>query len=103
MSSETQDKNVHELAGGWITERKDTPIPLFLKLAYVGFSAFGFVYLFRYATGEVDHASRGPLVRQMNEVLDKPSEVWIGFLGVVLALFAAGLLVAAFGKGGQEE
>jgi hypothetical protein len=103
MSGETPDKGIHELAGGWITERKGTEIPLFLKLSYVGFSIFGIVYLFLYATGEVDHASRGPLVQQINQAMELPGSAWIYFLAVVLVAFVAGLFAYAFRSGGQDE
>lgn len=92
----TEDPKVHELAGGWITERAGTPIPVFLKIAYVGFSLFGLIYLFRYSLGEVDHATRGPLVQQLNQVAEQPSTGWIVFLAFVLFAFAAGLLTFAF-------
>lgn len=103
MSGETPDKGVHELAGGWISERKGTPIPLFLKLSYVGFSIFGIAYLLLYASGEVDHASRGPLVQQINQAMDLPSSGWIGFIAVVLLAFVAGLFAYAFRPGGSDE
>ena len=80
MSDEKDKGQVHELAGGWITERKGTKVPGFLKLAYVGFSLFGLVYLFRYWSGEVAHETRGPLVRQMNAVMDTPGAVTSGLV-----------------------
>lgn len=95
-------EKVHEIAGGWITERVGTPIPLFLKLAYVGFSLFGLLYLFLYRAGETDHASRGPLVRQLNQVSATPPMGWTVFLGVVLFAFVAGLLLFAF-RSKEEE
>jgi hypothetical protein len=103
MSSETPDKGIHELAGGWITERKGTKIPLFLKLSYVGFSIFGIAYLFLYAGGEVDHATRGPLVQQINQAMELPGKGWIGFIGVVVVAFVAGLFAYAFRSGDSDE
>jgi hypothetical protein len=93
---------VHELAGGWITERAGTPIPAFLKIAYVGFCLFGLIYLFKYSMGEVDHATRGPLVQQLNEISGKPPMAWIIFLAVVLGAFVIGLLAFAF-RAKEEE
>jgi hypothetical protein len=94
--TKTEDPKVHELAGGWITERVGTPIPVFLKIAYVAFSLFGLVYLFKYSLGEVEHATRGPLVQQLNQVAQQPPSVWILFLAIVLFAFIAGLLAFAF-------
>lgn len=96
MSDDNDKGQVHELAGGWITERKGTKVPGFLKLAYVGFSLFGLVYLFRYWSGEGAHETRGPLVRQMNTVMDTPGGLWIAFIAACVGLFALGLLWFAF-------
>lgn len=92
----TEEPKVHELAGGWITERVGTPIPVFLKITYVALSLFGVVYLFKYRLGEVAHATRGPLVQQLNQAAEQPPAAWIAFLAVVLFAFIAGLLAFAF-------
>lgn len=98
-SHDKDGQEIHELAGGWITERAGTAIPLFLKLSYVGFCLFGLFYLFKYRLGEVDHATRGPLVQQLNQVAAPPPVAWTVFLGVVLFAFVAGLLAYAFRRG----
>jgi hypothetical protein len=90
------EPKVHEVAGGWISERVGTPIPAFLKLSYIGFCLFGLIYLFKYSLGEVDHATRGPLVQQLNQASDNPGTAWIIFLAVVLGAFVAGLLTFVF-------
>lgn len=92
----TEGPKIHELAGGWITERVGTPIPVFLKLAYVGFCLFGLFYLWKFSLGEIDHATRGALVQQLNQVSEAPPTAWIVFLGVVLFAFIVGLLAFAF-------
>jgi hypothetical protein len=107
MATSQQDNGpetpkVHEVAGGWITERVGTPIPAFLKISYIGFCLFGLIYLFKYSLGEVDHATRGPLVQQLNQVSDKPATAWIVFLGAVLLAFVIGLLLFAF-RAKEEE
>ena len=104
MSSEDEKgvPKVHELAGGWITERAGTPIPVFLKLAYVGFCLFGLFYLFKYSTGEIGHSTRGPLVEQLNQIATPPPMAWIVILGVILFAFVAGLLAFAF-RSKEEE
>lgn len=98
MTEESEKGEVHELAGGWITERVGMPIPGFLKLAYVGFCLFGIYYLFTYWKGEVSHATRGPLVKQINDVMGSPGVAWLGFLAVILICFVAGLWIFAFSK-----
>ncbi len=102
MSETTDKRDIHELAGGWITERKGTPVPGFLKLTYVGFCAFGLIYLFRYMTGEVEHATRGPLVKQLNAVMDQPGTPWFALLGTLIAAYTALLLWYALVRKEEE-
>lgn len=94
MSNEKQSDQgeVHEIAGGWITERKKTPIPGFLKMAYVGFCLFGLTYLWRYWSGETTHSTRGPLVEQFNQASQAPADWWHILLSILLAGFVGGLL-----------
>ncbi len=101
MSAKLEKEELHEIAGGWITERKHTPIPLFLKLAYVGFSLFGLYYLVAYWTGETTHPTRGALVTEMNRVLEAPAQWWHAVLLVILGTFVAGLLW--FALAGKDE
>jgi hypothetical protein len=97
------DKNdVHEIAGGWISERKGMPIPGFLKLAYVGFSLFGLAYLFRYWAGEVAHETRGPLVQLQNAIMQVPGAAWQATIAVILAAFVLGLLWYVFVQRSEE-
>ena len=97
------DKNdVHEIAGGWISERKGMPIPAFLKLAYVGFCLFGIAYLFRYWSGEVTHETRGPLVQVQNAIMQVPGTAWQATIAVILGVFVLGLLWFAFVHRSEE-
>lgn len=99
----SEDKDIHELAGGWITERKRTPIPAFLKLSYVGFCLFGLVYLYRYWTGEVAHDTRGPLVQVQNQVMETPGTTWHAVIYVCLASFVAVLSWYVFFRRSEDE
>ncbi len=103
MTNGIQSTDLKELAGGSILERKGTPIPLFLKLTYVGFCAFGLLYLFRYWAGEVHHATRGPLVVATNKVMPPPGIAWQGSLAAILAVFVIGLLWYAFIHKGDDD
>lgn len=95
-------EGIHEIAGGWITERRGTPIPGFLKLAYVGFGLFGLYYLFTYWMGETTHATRGSLVSELNQAIGAPAGWWHILLAVILALFVGGLLWYAFAAREEE-
>jgi NADH:ubiquinone oxidoreductase subunit H len=103
MPEANDNGKVKELAGGWITERAGTPVPLFLKLTYVGFSIFGLVYLFLFRSGETTQASRGPLVLEQAASTDPTSFVWVVILGAILVAYVAWLFVAGFGKVSDEE
>ena len=82
----TNKDEIQEYAGGWITERKGTEVPGFLKLAYRRSSACAsIVYLSCYMNGEVAHADRGPLVQQFNATTEQRRH---GSMYVVAALVA---------------
>jgi hypothetical protein len=96
MADKPENGKIHELAGGWITERAGTPIPTFLKFTYVGFCLFGLWYLYAYWAGETTHATRGTLVQEANRIMSVPGAGWHAVIGVCLLAFVVGLLVFAF-------
>jgi drug/metabolite transporter (DMT)-like permease len=96
MADKPESGKIHELAGGWITERAGTPIPTFLKFTYVGFCLFGLWYLFTYWAGETTHATRGTLVQEANRIMQVPGMGLHAVIGVILLAFVVGLLVFAF-------
>lgn len=63
----SQQEDLKEYAGGWMTERKGTEAPGFLKLAFAIIGLFGVGYLVVYMNGEIHHPERGVLVRQFNQ------------------------------------
>jgi hypothetical protein len=65
----TENPSTHDLkeyAGGWMTERKDTDAPTFLKVAFAVIGLFCTAYLIVFMNGEINHSERGVLVRQFN-------------------------------------
>lgn len=103
MAQEAESAKVKEPAGGWITERADAKVPGFLKLAYVGFSIFGFVYLFLYWAGETGQKTRGPLVREANKVMATPATPLLALIAVILVGFVGWLFYTALRSGGAES
>jgi len=89
---------VHEIAGGWITEKADTPVPLFLRVAYVVIASPGVAYLILYMYGEVGNAERGPLVKQFN-LSTTTSEPLMYAIAALVALFFIGVSIFASKKG----
>jgi len=61
-------EHLHELAGGWITERTGTDVPAFLKLAFPVIGLGCVAYIVLQMMGDVNHATRGKFVQQFNQV-----------------------------------
>lgn len=81
---------IKELAGGWITERKNTKIPAFLKLSYIVIGGAVLFYILYFMNGEVNHSTRGNLVREMNASTQSSN----GFMYLVAALVLIYLIIA---------
>ncbi len=95
--SEEKNEELKEYADGWITERKGTDAPMFLKAAYIVITLGTLSYLFMYMNGEVDNETRGPLVQAFNKVTGTAD----GFMYFVIALvviYAIILLAFVWGK-----
>lgn len=102
MTTEKSKPELKEYAGGWITERKGTGIPPFLKFAYPVIAIACVIYLFAFINGEVNHSTRGALVRQLDAVTGSAN----GFMYVVaamIAVFVIILITFLFKKPGHEE
>lgn len=66
MSDNNKQDEIKEYADGWITERKGTEVPTFLKVAYIFIIGGCATYLIIFMNGEVNHADRGVLVQTFN-------------------------------------
>jgi hypothetical protein len=89
---------VHEIAGGWITEKAGTEVPAFLRVAYVVIASACAAYLILYMYGETGHAERGPLVKQFN-MATYTNEPLMYAIAAMVALFFVGVSVFAAKKG----
>ena len=82
-------EDLKEYAGGWMTERKGTDVPPFLKLAFpiIGLSCVA--YLILYMNGEVNHAERGTLVQQFNRATESSPVLMytVAALGLVYVIW----------------
>jgi hypothetical protein len=90
-------EDLKDYADGWMTERKGTDAPGFLKLAFpvIGLGCAG--YLFFQIYGDVSHATRGPLVQQFNTV-SKTSPVLSYIVGSLALAYVVTVAVFAFRK-----
>ncbi|MGA9642569.1 MAG: hypothetical protein WBQ72_14325 [Terriglobales bacterium] len=96
--AETKESNeIKSYAGGWMTERKGTEIPTFLKFAYIVIAGGAFAYFFIFMNGEVNHSTRGALVRQFNSVTQS-SPGFMYFVAALIAIFAIVTIKFAFSK-----
>ena len=84
MDENKEKDEIKEYADGWITERKGTDAPLFLKIAFAVIALCCTTYLIVYMNGETDNAERGVLVQAFNKVTGTAN----GFM-----YFVAGLII----------
>ncbi len=98
------DKNelpVKEYAGGWITEKKGTEVPGFLKLAFPVIGLGCTAYLLLYINGEVDHADRGPFVQALDKVTGDANGLMIAIAAMAL-IFVITVVLFAIRKSHAE-
>lgn len=96
--NESKDPNeIREYAGGWITERKGTDVPAFLRFAFIVIAAGCVAYLFFYMNGETGHIDRGALVRQFNQATGSANGFMYAVAGLAI-VFGAIVAVYAFKK-----
>ena len=93
MSKNDEIPEIKEYAGGWITERKNTDVPGFLKYAYIVIALGCVAYCVRYMHGVLDDSVRGNLVEQFNQATLHSD----GLMYLVAALATiCGLIVVVF-------
>ncbi len=97
----TDEKKGHEdlkeYADGWMTERKGTDAPGFLKLVIPIIGLGGFGYLIFQMYGDVGHATRGSLVQQFNAATKTNPVLMYGIAAMVL-VYVAIVAIFAFRK-----
>lgn len=99
--SENKQPEIKDYAGGWITERTGTDVPVFLKFAF-GVIGFGcMAYLFVFMNGEITHSERGVLVQEFNRTTGTADSFMLMVLaiGVIYCLL---LLMFAWRKFHEE-
>ncbi|MEI6591997.1 MAG: hypothetical protein WCL47_02070 [Holophagaceae bacterium] len=93
-------EELKEYAGGWLTERKGTDVPGFLKLVTPIISLGGAAYLIFQMYGDVNHATRGPLVQQFNAAtkIGSTSTTLMTIVAGMVFIYAVVVSVFAFRK-----
>lgn len=98
MADNNDNKEIKEYADGWITERKGTEVPTFLKFAYIVIAGGCLTYLVLFMNGETGHAERGPLVQMFNTVSQSANGLmyFVTAIGVVYAIILIGFAFKKF-------
>lgn len=93
-SEGNQPVEIEQIAGGWITERKHTGVPVFLRFAYMVIGLFTVSYLVYYMNGETAHPDRGSLVEQFNRATMSSPGLMYAVAGMAAVFFLAVILFA---------
>jgi hypothetical protein len=91
-----KDPNLHEIAGGWIMERKGTEVPTFLKATYIVVVGSCIAYSIIWVNGDTG-GDRGRLVQQFNAATGF-SAGFMWFVTALVVVFALILFKFAFTK-----
>lgn len=98
MPDQKPNEELTDYAGGWITERKGTDIPGFLKFCYVAIAAGVICYFFLYTNGDVtSNSPRAALVRQF-DAATTPANGFMYFVTALVCLYAIITVLFAFRK-----
>ena len=97
MDENKENNELKEYADGWMTERKGTDAPVFLKAAFVIIPLGALVYFFIYMNGETFHSDRGPLVQAFNKATGTANG-FMYFVGALIVVYAIILIAFAFKK-----
>jgi len=98
MSDEKKGpEGLKDYADGWMQERKGTDAPGFLKLAFPIIGLGCTAYLFLQIYGDVNHATRGPLVQQFN-LVSKTNPVLSYIVGTLALIYVVVIAAFAFRK-----
>jgi len=93
--------DIKSYADGWMTEKKNTEVPAFLKFAYIVVAAGCVIYLLLFMNGEISHSTRGALVRQFNAVTGTANG-FMYFVAALMVIFAIITVKFAFSKFHQD-
>lgn len=97
MDENNEKDEIKEYAGGWMTERKGTDAPMFLKVAFAVIALGCTTYLIVYMNGETGHADRGVLVQAFNKVTGT-ADGFMYFVAGLILIYAIAVVVFAFRK-----
>lgn len=89
-----ENPDLENYAGGWITERKHTNVPPFLRATYIVVGICAVSYLVVQMYGDVSHPDRGSLVEQFNRATMTSPGLMYAIAALAAAFFLAVILFA---------
>ncbi|MBI4892439.1 MAG: hypothetical protein HY821_17575 [Acidobacteria bacterium] len=99
----SENKNeIKEYAGGWITERKNTEAPGFLKFAFPVIGLGCCAYFILFMNGEVNHDDRGALVQKFNQATT-PADGLMYLVTALALIFVVTVVLFAIRPSKHEE
>jgi hypothetical protein len=101
MSEEKSKPEIKEYAGGWITERKGTEVPGFLRIAFPIIGLGCTAYFIAYMNGETSHEDRGKLVQIFNQATTSADGLMYAVAGMAL-IFVIIVVMFAFSRSHEE-
>ncbi len=97
MDENKENTEIKEYADGWMTERKGTDVPAFLKAAFVIIPLGAMTYFLVYMNGETFHSERGKLVEAFNKATGTANG-FMYFVITLIAIYAIILILFVFRK-----
>ena len=101
MAEQKTHDELNDYAGGWISERKGTDVPQFLKYCYIVIALGVFIYCLRYINGAIHNATNGELVRQF-DAMTSSANGFMYFVAALIAIYAIITVIFAFRKPHQD-
>ncbi len=101
MADKKTESELVEYAGGWMTERKGTDAPKFLKFAIPIIACGALIYSVLFMNGEVTNPTRGKLVEQFNAATGH-SNAFMYFVAALIVIFLVIVTTFAWGKADHD-
>ena len=95
MAEAKVPEEIKEYADGWISERKGTGVPTFLKFAYIVIAAGCIGYLYIYMNGDVGNKDHGVFVQALNKATVAADALMTGIAVLVLVYVLIVVLFAS--------
>jgi hypothetical protein len=97
-----EQQPLKKYADGWISEKPDSEVPGFLKLAFIVVGLGCVSYFILYINGDVTQPDRGRLVQDLNRSTEPADSLMYVVAGMAL-FYVLAVLAFVFRKVGKPE